>query len=448
MDLLYILIGLILGAGVLFFIYNTKLSYSLSQNKNLEDIIDSQQKEIVLLQQEVKLKSTLIQDLEHKFFTIKGDLKVAQNNIDTKEKVLKEQKEESKQIQEHFKAEFKNLANDILEEKTNSLSKKNQKGIEELINPLKIKIEEFKIQVRDTYEKETRERFSLATEIEKLAKLNSQLTSDAQNLTKALKGDSKVQGDWGEMILENILEQSGLTKGREYFVQKSFDNEKGGKSRPDVVVNYPGNRCVIIDSKVSLTNYEEYISANTDTERKDALKKHIISVNKHVKELSDKNYQDLLKDCKSPDFVMMFLPLEPAYLLAIQNSPNLWQNAYKNKILLISPTNLIAALRMIRELWYQDKQNKNVAEIAKESGSLIDKFMGLLEDFDKIEKAISNLDKSYADARKKLYTGKGNLISKAEKIKKLGAKSKKELPSSFANNIASKEELNLNQSIK
>jgi DNA recombination protein RmuC len=445
MDFLYILIGLILGAGVLFFVYKTKIELSQKSIKKLEEIESNLENEINQLRNEITNKIELIRDWERKYYALEGDLKVAENNLQNQEELIKEQKESSKLIQEQFKAEFKNLATDILEEKSKSLSEKSQKGIEELLKPLNTKIEEFKTQIRDTYEKETRERFSLATELEKLTKLNSQLTTDAKNLTNALKGDSKVQGDWGEMILENILEQSGLAKGREYFVQETFDNEKGGKSRPDVVVHYPGNRCVIIDSKVSLTNYEQYISANTEIEKKEALKKHITSVEKHVKELSAKNYQELLSDCKSPDFVMMFLPIEPAYLLAIQNSPNLWQNAYKNKILLISPTNLIAALRMIRELWYQDKQNRNVAEIAKESGSLIDKFMGLLEDFNKIEKAISNLEKNYSDARKKLHTGKGNLIGKAEKIKKLGAKSKKELPNSFAKEISNEQDTEIDQ---
>ena len=439
MIFLYIFLGLIIGAGAVYFIFNTKLSYAKKEAKQGSEQVKQLENRLEMLLNDCDAKSSLIIDWERKLYKSESELKIAQNEIITKTKALDEQQKNVKQIQEQFKSEFKNLATDILEEKSRNLSESSQKSINELLSPLKIKIDEFKTQIQNNYVKETSERFSLAKEIKQLASLNSQLTMDAQNLTKALKGDSKIQGDWGEMILENILEQSGLSKGREYFVQESFDNNDGGKSRPDVVVHYPGKRCVIIDSKVSLTNYEQYISASKDSEREEALKKHIISVSKHVKELSDKNYQDLLKDCKSPDFVMMFLPIEPAYLLAIQNSPNLWQNAYKNKILLISPTNLIAALRMIRELWYQDKQNKNVAEIAKESGALIDKFVGLLEDFDKIEKAISNLDKTYTDARKKLHTGKGNLIGRAEKIRKLGAKSKKEIPSSFANEMINDE---------
>jgi len=430
-EIVYIILGLLVGALGVFLVLNTKLKYALKENQQLQNKID----EIGELTESLKLESqnqeNEIRSWEHKYMSLESDNKVLQNELKSKEQKLKDQKESYEQIQNQFKAEFKNLATEILDEKTKSFSEKSQKSIEVLLNPLRTKIDEFKTQIRDTYEKETRERFSLGEEIKRLAGLNNQLTTDAQNLTKALKGDSKVQGDWGEMILENILEQSGLTKGREYLVQETYDNAEGKKSRPDVVVRYPGNRCVVIDSKVSLTNYEQYIVAQEHETKEEALKLHIASVSKHIKELSAKNYQDLLTDCKSPDFVMMFLPVETAYLLAIHNSPNLWQDAYKKKVLLISPTNLIAALRMIAELWNQDKQNKNVAEIAEESGKLYDKFVGFLEDMNKIEKAINNLTSSYTDARKKIESGTGNLIGRAEKIKKLGAKQKKSIPSSF-----------------
>jgi DNA recombination protein RmuC len=430
-EIVYIILGLLVGALGVFLVLNTKLKYALKENQQLQNKID----EIGELTESLKLESqnqeNEIRSWEHKYMSLESDNKVLQNELKSKEQKLKDQKESYEQIQNQFKAEFKNLATEILDEKTKSFSEKSQKSIEVLLNPLRTKIDEFKTQIRDTYEKETRERFSLGEEIKRLAGLNNQLTTDAQNLTKALKGDSKVQGDWGEMILENILEQSGLTKGREYLVQETYDNAEGKKSRPDVVVRYPGNRCVVIDSKVSLTNYEQYIVAQEHETKEEALKLHIASVSKHIKELSAKNYQDLLTDCKSPDFVMMFLPVETAYLLAIHNSPNLWQDAYKKKVLLISPTNLIAALRMIAELWNQDKQNKNVAEIAEESGKLYDKFVGFLEDMNKIEKAINNLNSSYKDARKKIESGTGNLIGRAEKIKKLGAKQKKSIPSSF-----------------
>jgi len=441
-EIFYILLGLLVGAISVFVVYNTKLKYSNREKQLLQNTIDQNANALEDLHKELEKIQREFRDLEHRYMSLEGDNKVLQNDLNIKEKSLKEQKESFEQIQQQFKAEFKNLAGEILEEKSKSFSEKSQKNIEILLNPLRTKIEEFKKQVSDTYEKETRERYSLAEEIKRLAGLNIQLTNDAQNLTKALKGDSKIQGDWGEMILENILEQSGLSKGREYLVQETYDNAEGRKSRPDVIVRYPGNRCVIIDSKVSLTNYEQYVAAQEYKDKEEALKLHIASISKHIKELSAKNYQDLLSDCKSPDFVMMFLPVESAYLLAIHNNPNLWQDAYKKKVLLISPTNLIAALRMIAELWVQDKQNKNVAEIAEESGKLYDKFVGFLEDMNKIEKAINNLSNSYTDARKKLESGSGNLIGKAEKIRKLGAKQKKHIPAGFLKTL---EENQMNQ---
>lgn len=431
MELLYIFIGLIVGALALYFILNTKLKYAQKEQKSLLNDLQKNEEQLDALGSEIEQKQSQLREWERKYFALDSDLKVKEKEIEITKKGFEKQEKKQEDIQSQFKAEFKNLATEILEEKSKNFSANSKKNIEELLSPLRIKIDEFKVQIRDTYEKETRERFSLGEEIKRLAGLNIQLTSDAQNLTKALKGDSKIQGDWGEMILENILEQSGLTKGREYVVQETYDNAEGRKSRPDVTIKYPGNRCVIIDSKVSLTNYEQYVVAKDEKTKEEALKLHIASVTKHIKELSAKKYQDLMTECKSPDFVMMFMPVEPAYLLAIHNSPELWQNAYQKKVLLISPTNLIAALRMIAELWNQDKQNRNVAEIAEESGKLYDKFVGFLEDMNKLEKAINNVKNSYDDARKKIETGTGNLIIRAEKIKKLGAKQKKIIPNSF-----------------
>ena len=233
------------------------------------------------------------------------------------------------------------------------------------------------------------------------------------------------------MILENILENSGLSKGREYFLQQSMSSEDNKRLRPDVIVKYPGKRCIVIDSKVSLKNYEAYVNAKNTEEQKIQLKAHIESIKKHIKELSAKNYQSLFKDCKSPEFVMMFLPIEPAYLLAVQNDAELWNNAYQKQILLISPTNLIAALRMIAELWGHDKQNKNVLKIAEESGKLVDKFVGFLEDFDKIGEHLKKSEDAFDKARNKLKDGNGNLVGKAQLITKLGANTKKTLPQQY-----------------
>ncbi len=354
-----------------------------------------------------------------------------EENLNAERKKLEEQISSFKEQREQLKTEFKNLANEIIKEQSSEFAIQSKRDISTLIDPMKEKIEQFKKQVTDAYKDDERERYSLKNEIKNLLDLNKNLSEEARNLSLALKGDNKTQGDWGEMILENILENSGLTKGREYFLQQSVTTEDNKRYRPDVVVKYPGNRCVVIDSKVSLKSYEQYVNANTNEDRNLALKAHIDSVKRHIKELSAKNYQELFSDCKSPDFVMMFLPIEPAYLVAVQNEPDLWNNAYQRQILLISPTNLIAALRMIAELWEHDKQNKNVLKIAEESGKLVDKFIGFLDDFDKVGEHLRKSSEIFTKARSKIKGGRGNLVDKIELINKLGAKAQKSIPQSY-----------------
>ncbi len=352
-------------------------------------------------------------------------------NLEAEKEKLIAQKENFEEQKRQLTTEFKNLAAIILKSQSDEFAQQSKKDINLLIEPLKEKIEDFKKQVSNAYTDDARERFSLKNEIKNLIKLNKDLSQEAKNLSLALKGDNKTQGDWGEMILESILENSGLSKGREYYVQQNIKDDNNKNFRPDVVVKYPGNRCVIIDSKVSLKHYEQYVNAEDKSQRDIALKAHIDSIKRHIKELSAKNYQNLLQECKSPDFVMMFLPVEPAYIIAVQSNVNLWQEAYQKQILLISPTNLITALRMISELWEHDKQNKNVLKIAEESGKLVDKFVNFLEDFDKIGDHIRKSEEMFNSARKKIKGGHGNLISKVEHINKLGANAKKTIPTNF-----------------
>lgn len=343
------------------------------------------------------------------------------------------QKAEIEQLQEKFRIEFKNLANEILEEKTQKFTEQNKTRLDEILKPLSEKIRDFEKKVEETYDKESKERFSLGREIKNLADLNQQISREANNLTNALKGQSKTQGNWGEIILESILEKSGLMKDREYVVQQSYVVEHGRRLQPDVVVNYPGDRHVVIDSKVSLTAYERFASADQKEEQDSALRDHLISIKNHVNELSSKNYQDLYQ-LKSLDFVMMFLPIEPAYLVAMQADPGLWNYAYERRVLLISPTNLIAALRMISNLWRVENQNKNALEIARQSGELLDKLAGFVNDLTDIGSKLDSTRKSYDSALNKLSTGKGNLIRRAGKIRELGAKSGKELPAQMIEN--------------
>jgi len=338
-----------------------------------------------------------------------------------------EQKAEIERLQEKFRIEFKNLANEILEEKTQKFTEQNKIRLEEILKPLGEKIRDFEKKVTETYDKESKERFSLAKEIKNLADLNQQISKEASNLTNALKGQSKTQGNWGEIILESILEKSGLMRDREYFIQQSFVNDQGRRLQPDVVVSYPGDRHVVIDSKVSLTAYERFASSETKEEQESALREHLLSVKNHINELNSKNYQDLYQ-LNSLDFVMMFMPVEPAYMVAMQGDSGLWNYAYEKRVLLISPTNLIAALRMISNLWRVENQNKNALEIARQSGELLDKLAGFVDDLMDIGNKLDATRKSYDGAINKLSTGKGNLLRRAEKIRQLGAKSGKELP--------------------
>jgi len=424
MDYLFLAIGLVFGAigGILFY-KNISLK-NISKLTSEKNISEEKNKTFV---EEIDKYKIEIENKENLIIELNKDIATKSANFANLNEKLSEQKKDIDNLQEKFRLEFKNLANEILEEKTKKFTEQNKINIDDILKPLSEKIKDFEKKVEDTYDKESKQRFSLKEEIKRLEELNRQVSNDTLNLTKALKGESKTQGNWGEVVLENILERSGLVKDREYFVQQSFTDEKGKRLQPDVVITYPGARNLVIDSKVSLTAYERYVSAENDTEKESALKEHITSIKNHVNELSQKSYQDIY-ELKSIDFVMMFLPVEPAYLLAIQKNPELWNYAYDKRILLISPTNLIAALKMVESMWRQEYQSKNVMEIARQSGDLYDKFVGLFDDLVDIGKKLNATKTSYDASMNKLYSGKGNLIKRVERIKILGAKTSKELP--------------------
>jgi len=424
MDFLFLAIGLVFGAigGILFY-KNISLK-NISKLTSEKNISEEKNKTYVEEIDKCKIET---ENKENLIIELNKDIATKSANFANLNEKLSEQKKDVDNLQEKFRLEFKNLANEILEEKTKKFTEQNKINIDDILKPLSEKIKDFEKKVEDTYDKESKQRFSLKEEIKRLEELNRQVSNDTLNLTKALKGESKTQGNWGEVVLENILERSGLVKDREYFVQQSFTDEKGKRLQPDVVITYPGTRNLVIDSKVSLTAYERYVSAENDTEKESALKEHITSIKNHVSELSQKSYQDIY-ELKSIDFVMMFLPVEPAYLLAIQKNPELWNYAYDKRILLISPTNLIAALKMVESMWRQEYQSKNVMEIARQSGDLYDKFVGLFDDLVDIGKKLNATKTSYDASMNKLYSGKGNLIKRVERIKILGAKTSKELP--------------------
>lgn len=336
-----------------------------------------------------------------------------------------EQKEEIVKLQEAAKNEFKNLANEILEEKSKKFTETNKENLDLLLKPLGENLETFKKRVNEVYENEARERFSLNSTIKLMMEQTSKISQEANNLATALKGQTKTQGDWGEMILERILEDSGLTKDREYFTQYNIKTEDGDNQRPDFVLKLPGNQLVIIDSKVSLNAYERMISAEDDEQRTQNLNLHIAAVKRHIDTLADKRYDNLKE---SLDFTIMFIPVESAFLTAVQADQQLWNYAYKKHVILLSPTNLIAYLKLISDVWKRDTHNKNAAEIARQAGALYDKFDGFVGDLLKIGKKMDDAKGDYENAMKKLSSGRGNLVGSVQKLKQLGARATKQLP--------------------
>lgn len=355
------------------------------------------------------------------------ELAKTQANLDNAVAMLDTQKAETVAMQKTLTTEFENIANRVLKERAAELSESSRKEIGALLNPLGERINEFKNQVKEAYSNEMREKTSLREQIKLLTEQNARISDEANNLAKALKGDVKKQGNWGEFILERVLEISGLHKGREYEREEVSKNVDGSNSRPDVVVHLPDNKHIIIDSKVSLVAYERLTAAADKEAYAAALKEHMASMKKHVQELSDKNYPNLL-GLNAPDFVLMFVPIEAMFTVAVEADQNLFAYAWERKIVIVSPTTLLATLRTIASIWRQDNQTKNSQEIARLGGSLYDKLVGFVDDMQKIKKSIDAADKCYNDAMNKLTTGSGNAIRTAAKIKNLGVKTGKELP--------------------
>jgi len=332
-----------------------------------------------------------------------------------------------KNAEEQLSNRFKALASEILEDKSKRFTEQNQTNLNQLLEPLKVKITEFQGKVHDVYVQEGKDRSALAEQVKQLMALNNQLSDDAHNLTRALKGQAKAQGNWGELILERVLEASGLRKGHEYDVQESHSRDDGSRAQPDVVVHLPEDRHLIVDAKVSLTAYEEHANAETELQRDAALKRHLDSVRAHIKELSEKNYQQLY-GLQSLDFVLMFVPVEPAFMLAISHDSNLWQEAWKKNVLLVSPSTLLFVVRTVAHLWRQEQQNRNAQEIANRGAELYDKLVGFVEDLDNLGTKLQQAQKAYDGAYNKFTGGRGNVIRQAEMLKELGVKPTKHLP--------------------
>lgn len=344
----------------------------------------------------------------------------------------KEQKEEVEKLQEKFTKEFENLANKILDEKSSKFTEQNKENMKNILTPLQEKIQLFEKKVDDTHKESINQHITLREQIINLSALNAQMSKETLNLTKALKGDSKMQGNWGELVLERVLEKSGLEKDREYYVQQSHTNEEGQRVFPDVVINLPDGKKMIVDSKVSLTAYEKFINEEDDNLKNGYLKEHVNSIKRHVEQLGDKNYQDLYQ-IESPDFVLLFIPMEPAFAMALNEDTTLYNKAFEKNIVIVTPSTLLATLRTIDSMWANQKQQENAFEIARQAGALYDKFEGFVTDLIKIGKKIDESKAEYGFAMNKLVEGKGNLITSVEKLKKMGAKAKKALPENILN---------------
>jgi len=340
-----------------------------------------------------------------------------------------EQKEEVEKLQEKFTKEFENLANKILDEKSTKFTEQNQKNIKNILNPLQEKILLFEKKVEESRKENYGIHQALKEQLLNLQNQNLKITQEAENLTKALKGDSKMQGNWGELVLERVLEKSGLEKDRENSVQQSFTLEDGTRVLPDVIIHLPDGKKMIVDSKVSLTDYERYVNAEDDLKDR-FLKDHINSLRKHVDQLSAKKYEDLY-EMESPDFVLLFVPIEPAFAVAINNDSNIYNKAFEQNIVIVTPSTLLATLRTIDSMWNNEKQQRNAIEIARQAGALYDKFEGFVGDLTKVGKKMDDAKSEYKGAMNKLVEGRGNIITSIEKLKKMGAKAKKSIPDSI-----------------
>ncbi len=420
MNIVYLLIGLITGIILGLLLYRLLFG---GAGKEAEE-------KLQLMEGYLKENRQKLEERERELLDLNRQLAAKEADFKNLSQQMAEQKTEVEKLYQKFNTEFKNLANEILEEKSRKFTEQNKTNLKAVLDPLGERLKDFEKKVQEAYDKEAQQRFSLKEEVRNLAELNKRISAEADNLTRALKGDSKTRGSWGEMILESILEKSGLVKDREYFVQPSFTLDDGTRLQPDIIVTYPGDRNVVIDAKVSLADYEKYNSANDEKEKEKALKNHLNAVRNHIQLLSRKNYQDIY-DLDSLDFVMLFMPIEPAYLVVIEKDPDLWNYAYQKRILLLSPTNLIAALKMIASLWRQEYQNQNAMEIARQGGALLDKFYSLLDDLKMVGDRLRQTQNAHEDAVKKLSRGRGNLIKRAQDIEALGAKATKTIPDKF-----------------
>jgi DNA recombination protein RmuC len=437
MDLVSLISGLIIGAvsaGLALYFYFKSInpltvesqralieqsSQQATELKIADEKLSRYESDLVYLREELRLEREKAERNSNMLSAKSQELMGMQEK-------LSEQKKEIESMHEKLQIQFKNLANEILDEKTKKFTDQNKTNMSDILNPLKEKILEFEKKVEQTNKESIERNSALKEQITGLKELNIQITKEAENLTKALKGESKTQGNWGEFLLETILEKSGLIKGEQYELQVSKTSEEGKRLQPDVVVHLPEEKHIIIDSKVSLTAYEKYVRSEMEIEREMEIKNHLLSIRSHIKGLSEKNYQSLY-EIGSLDFVLLFMPIESAFSLAVQNDPGLFTDAYDKNIVIVSPSTLIATLRTIASIWRQENQNRNALEIARHGGQLYDKFVAFCEDLVKIGENLNTTKKNYEQAMNKLSSGTGNLVNRANKLRELGAKTTKNM---------------------
>ncbi|MEM6644205.1 MAG: DNA recombination protein RmuC [Bacteroidota bacterium] len=422
----YLLIGVALGAAIGWLLGKIIKGKNASENAEASFKLKAEIEKAEIFHSEIATLQAQLKEERQKVLELNGSNATLNANHKNLQKKLEEQKGELSDLQRKFTLEFKNLANEIFEEKSQKFTDQNKNNLHQLLGPLGEKLQQFEKKVEQTNKESLERNSALREQILGLRTLNDKMTQEAANLTKALKGDIKAQGNWGEIILERILEESGLVKDREYFVQETFQSELGKRLRPDVIIRLPENKNVVVDSKVSLTAYEKYMCADDENSRAEHLKAHLLSLRAHIKGLAEKNYHQLF-DGGSLDYVLMFVPIESAFALMYQSGENLYNEAHEKSIIIVSPTTLIATLRTISSIWKHEYQNRNALEIARQGGALYDKFTAFVNDLMDVGRALDKSKQQYSQAMNKLVDGKDNLIRKTERLKELGSKTTKSM---------------------
>ncbi|PLX80989.1 MAG: DNA recombination protein RmuC [Desulfuromonas sp.] len=434
--LIALVIGIISGAALMLLILRSKIEAAREAGKNEQAItIATLEAQLTAAEKRASEFSAQLEELRQRLETVNEENAAIKSTLVSERKNSEEKLSLLRKMEGELQTRFENLANQIFEAKSKTFADQSRTNLDTILKPFKEKISEFENKVTEVYTTEGKERHSLIKEVQRLQQLNQQISEDADNLTRALKGDTKTQGTWGEIVLERILEESGLRKGIEYDAQGGFRDADGKLLKPDVIVHLPEQKEIVIDSKVSLVAYERYVRAEEEAEREQALKEHLLSINAHLKNLESKKY-DELPGVKSLDFVLMFIPIESAFMLAIEKDNEIFRKAFDQNIMIVSPSTLLVTLRTIENIWRYEHQNKNALKIAEQAGNLYDKFAGFVEDLEKIGTQLETTRKSYDAAHNKLTSGRGNLVSRAQGLIELGVKSRKQISSGVLQDAA------------